>query len=48
VVGEGGKDFTGKVILIDQFKRQHPTDKVTFTWMGSTEPPNLPTPSPPK
>jgi hypothetical protein len=39
VVGEGGKDFTGRVILIDQFKRKHPTDKITFTWAGSTEPP---------
>ena len=42
VVGEGGKDFTGKVILIDQLKRKHPTDKITFTWVGSTEPPKPP------
>lgn len=42
VVGEGGKDFTGKVILIDQLKREHPTDKITFTWVGSTEPPPPP------
>jgi hypothetical protein len=45
VVGEGGKDFTGKIILIDQFKRKHPTDKITFTWVGPTEPPKPPTPS---
>jgi hypothetical protein len=42
VIGEGGKDFTGRVILIDQFKRKHSTDKITFTWAGSTEPPNPP------
>lgn len=42
VVGESGKDFTGKVILIDQLKRKHPTDKITFTWVGSTEPPKPP------
>jgi len=47
VVGEGGKDFTGKVILIDQLKRKHPTDKITFTWVGSTEPPKLTPPAPP-
>jgi hypothetical protein len=45
VIGEGGKDFTGKVILLDQFKRKHPTDKITFTWVGPTEPPKPPTPS---
>lgn len=39
VIGEGGKDFTGKVILLDQFKRKHPTDKITFKWVGPTEPP---------
>jgi hypothetical protein len=42
VVGEGGKDFTGKIILVDQFKRKHPSDKTTFKWVGSTEPPNVP------
>jgi hypothetical protein len=42
VIGEGGKDFTGRVILIDQFKRKHPTDKITFTWVGSTDPPTPP------
>ena len=26
VVGEGGKDFTGEVVLLDQLKREHPTD----------------------
>lgn len=47
VVGEGGKDFTGRVIFLDQFKRKHPTDKITFTWIGSTEPPKPPTPPTP-
>ena len=45
VIAEGGKDFTGKVILLDQFKRKHPTDKITFTWVGPTDPPKPPTPS---
>lgn len=47
VVGEGGKDFTGRVILLDQFKREHKTDKVTFTWVGTTDPPGSPPKSPP-
>lgn len=47
VIGEGGKDYTGKVILIDQLKRKHPTDKITFTWLGPTEPPKPPTPPTP-
>jgi hypothetical protein len=39
VVGEGGKDFTGRIILGDQFKRKHPSDKTTFKWVGPTERP---------
>jgi hypothetical protein len=46
VIGEGGKDFTGKVILLDQFKRKHPTDKITFVWVGTIEPPKASTVSP--
>ena len=42
VVGEGGKDFTGRIILIDQLKRKHPTDKLTFKWVGPTEHPTQP------
>jgi hypothetical protein len=42
VVGEGGKDFTGRIILVDQFKRRHPSDKTTFKWVGSTERPPIP------
>jgi hypothetical protein len=30
------------IILIDQFKRPHPTDKITFAWVGTTEPPKPP------
>ena len=41
VVGEGGKDFTGRIIFVDQFKRKHRSDKTTFTWVGSTEPPKV-------
>jgi hypothetical protein len=39
IVAEGGKNFTGRVILLDQFKRKHPTDEITFNWAGPTEPP---------
>ena len=48
VVGEGGKDFVGRIILIDQFKRKHPSDKITFTWVGPTEPPKPLAPLSPK
>ena len=44
IVGEGGKDFTGKIVFVDQLKRKHYTDKTTFTWVGTTEPPGAPTP----
>jgi hypothetical protein len=39
VVGEGGKEFSGRIILLDQLKREHPTDKHTFKWTGPTERP---------
>jgi hypothetical protein len=39
IVGEGGKDFTGKIVFVDQLKRKHYTDKTTFTWVGTTDPP---------
>jgi hypothetical protein len=42
LVGEGGIDFTGRIILIDQLKRKHPTDKLTFKWVGSLEHPTQP------
>lgn len=47
VIGEGGKDFSGRIILVDQLKRKHPTDKITFKWVGLVEPPKYPSvPSP--
>jgi hypothetical protein len=46
VVGEGGKDFTGRVVLLDQFKRKHLTDEITFKWVGSTERPGTPPKTP--
>ena len=39
IVGEGGKDFTGKIVFVDQLKRKHYTGKTTFTWVGTTDPP---------
>ena len=36
VVREAKQDFTTRVILIDQFKRKHWTDKVTFRWAGGS------------
>ncbi len=39
IIGKEGEDFTGRVILIDQFKRKHTTDKVTFAWIGPPEQP---------
>ena len=38
-----GKDLTGKVVLIDQFKRKHTTDEIAFTWVAATEPSRPPT-----
>lgn len=38
IVGEAGNDFTGRVVLIDQFKRKHVSDKITFKWVGPTTP----------
>lgn len=39
VLGEAGKNFTGRVVLLDQFKRKHLTDKIEFVWHGPTERP---------
>jgi hypothetical protein len=41
VVGEGGKDFTGRIIFVDQLKRKHPSEMTTFKWVGTTEPPKI-------
>ena len=37
VKGEKGKPYTGRFILIDQFKRKHRTEKITFTWAGPSQ-----------
>jgi hypothetical protein len=39
VVGEPGKNWTGRLIFIDQFHREHKTDKQQFVWTGPTEHP---------
>ena len=44
VVAETGKAWTGRIILVDQFKRKYKTDRATFRWVG---PPGVP-PSNPK
>ena len=41
VVSEGGKDFTGRIIFVDHLKRKHRSDKTTFKWVGTTEPPKI-------
>jgi hypothetical protein len=42
VVGKGGENWKGRIILIDQFKRKHLTDKIEFEWHGTTECPIKP------
>lgn len=39
IKGEKGKPWTGRLILIDQFKRKHKTDKATFRWAGEAAAP---------
>jgi hypothetical protein len=34
IKAEKGKPWVGRLILVDQFKRKHKTDKVTFQWVG--------------
>jgi hypothetical protein len=34
IVGKKGKPWTGKLVLVDQFKRKYKTDKITFQWTG--------------
>jgi len=41
VVGEGGRDFTGRIVFVDQLKRKHRSDVTTFKWAGTTEPPKV-------
>jgi hypothetical protein len=39
IKAEKGKAWVGRLILVDQFKREHKTEKVSFQWVGgdSTE-----------
>jgi hypothetical protein len=37
VVGEKGKDWTGRVVLLDQFRRKYKLMKATFRWVGIGE-----------
>ena len=34
VVGIKGKDWTGRLIVVDQFHRKYKTQKTTFKWVG--------------
>ncbi len=34
IIGEKGKPWTGKLVLVDQFLRKYKTRKVTFKWVG--------------
>jgi hypothetical protein len=35
IVGEKGKDWTGKIVLVDHFQREYQTKKITFKWVGA-------------
>jgi hypothetical protein len=37
VKGEKGKPYTGRFILVDQFKRKHKTEKITFKSAGPSQ-----------
>ena len=41
VVGTKGKDWTGRLIFVDQFDRRYKSPKYTFKWAGL--PPTPPT-----
>jgi hypothetical protein len=34
MIGEKGKPWTGKIVLVDQFNRKYKTQKATFKWAG--------------
>jgi hypothetical protein len=34
MVGKKGKDWTGRLVLVDHLRRKHKTDKITFMWVG--------------
>jgi hypothetical protein len=42
IKGEKGKPWTGRIILLDQFKRKYKTDKIAFRWVGAVTPPAKP------
>lgn len=46
IIGEGGEDFIGRIVFVDQLKRKHYTDKTKFTWVGTTDPPGTPAGAP--
>jgi hypothetical protein len=33
MVGKKGKDWTGRLVLVDHLRRKHKTDKITFMWV---------------
>lgn len=36
VIGDKGKPWTGKLVLVDQFERQYKTKRATYRWTGPT------------
>jgi hypothetical protein len=36
MIGEKGKPWTGKMVLVDQFLRKYKTGKMTFKWAGGS------------
>ena len=47
VIGEKGKPWTGRFILIDQFQRRYKTKVATYRWSGSRPNPTEKVPSTP-
>jgi hypothetical protein len=48
IVGKIGKNWTGKIIFVDQWRRKYKTDECEFVFMGPTEHPlkhAMPSPS---
>ena len=39
IKAEKGKLWIGRLILVDQFKRKHKTEKITFQWVGGAAQP---------
>jgi len=40
IKAEKGKPWIGRLILVDQFKKQYKTEKVTFQWAGGATAPH--------